>query len=439
MVIFIKIAQFLSSLCLLVLLHEFGHFFFARLFKTRVEKFYLFFNPWFSIFRIKKGETEFGLGWLPLGGYCKISGMIDESMDKEALKQPAQPWEFRSKKPWQRLLIITGGVLMNFILGMLLYMMVLYVWGKEFLPVENAKYGIAVDSLAYDAGFRDGDMILSVDNKKIKSFDVLVKEIVLGDAKTVQVDRKGEKKDIAVPSWLIDKLIKTDKASFITPRFPFEIDTFAEESAGRLAGLLKGDRVIGVDNDTIRYFHEFRNKMQSSKNKKVDVVVVRKNDTAHVSVVVPATGLLGLAPVSLDHYFTFSTQTYTFWQSIPAGINEGFHTLGTYISQFKLMFKHKGYESLGSFITFTRIFPDEWVWQAFFTLTAFLSLILAFMNFLPIPALDGGFIVYILYEMITKKKPSDKFMEYAQMTGMILLLGLLLYATFNDINRFIIK
>jgi regulator of sigma E protease len=439
MEIVIKISQFLLSLCILILLHELGHFMFAKIFKTRVEKFYLFFNPWFSLFKFKKGDTTYGIGWLPIGGYCKISGMIDESMDTKMLKEPPQPWEFRSKPAWQRLLIIGGGVMMNFILALLLYIMVLFVWGKEYLPVENATYGISVDSLAYETGFRNGDKILTVDNKPVETFGDVIHDMVLGDAKTVQVLRNNQKTDIAMPAWLIDRLIKSDKGTFIAPRFPFIISEVKNKSAAQQAGLTKDDMIIGINKDTTAFFDEFKTRIVQYKNKDVSVQVKRGKDTLSLNVRVPETGLLGIYPAGLDRFFKLKKHTYTFWQSIPAGIGEGFSTLGMYISQFKLIFRHKGYESLGSFISFTRIFPNQWDWQAFFTLTAFLSIILAFMNILPIPALDGGFILFILYEIILRKKPSDKFLEYAQMTGMALLLGLLLYATFNDIVRFVIK
>jgi len=439
MEIFIKISQFLLSLSILVLLHELGHFMFAKLFKTKVEKFYLFFNPWFSIFKYKKGDTEYGLGWLPIGGYCKIAGMIDESMDTNALKEPPQPWEFRSKPAWQRLLIISGGVIMNFLLALFLYSMVLFVWGKEYLPVKNATYGISADSLACQAGFRNGDMILSVDNKPVETFSDILHGLVLAEAKTVQVVRNAEKTEIEVPSWLIEKLIKSDKIAFISPRFPFIISDFVKNSAGKQAGLMTEDRIIGLNNDTVLFFDEFKTKIGTLKNQDATVKVLRGNDTVSVNVHVPESGLLGIYPAGLNRFFKTEKQTFTLWQSIPAGISEGFSTLGAYVSQFKLIFKHKGYESVGSFISFTRIFPNQWDWQAFFTLTAFLSIILAFMNILPIPALDGGFILFILYEVIMRRKPSDKFLEYAQMSGMMLLFGLLLYATFNDIVRFVIN
>ncbi len=435
--VLIQVAQLLLSLCFLILLHELGHFTFARIFKTRVEKFYLFFNPWFSIYKKKIGDTEFGLGWLPIGGYCKIAGMIDESMDKEQMKQPPQPWEFRSKPAWQRLLIISGGVLTNFILALFLYSMVLYVWGKEYLPTENAIYGYAMDSTAQKAGLRDGDMILSVDHKPTKTYLEVPLLIIVDNAKTIQVLRNQEKIDVPVPSWLSEKLTKYEKASFITPRIPFTIDSVNPNSAASQAGLTKGDRIIGLNNEATPYFNEFKNQIQHLLNQDISITVLRKTDTLQLKGHVPETGLLGISGVGMDQYFKLNKQEYTFFQAIPAGIKEGVSTLTGYVSSLKLLFRHEGYKSLGSIISFTRVYSPTWDWHSFFLLTAFLSIILAFMNILPIPALDGGYILFILYEMILRKKPSDKFLEYAQMTGMLLLLALMAYAIFNDINRFI--
>lgn len=439
MEIVIKVAQFLLSLCILVLLHELGHFLFARLFHTRVEKFYLFFNPGFSLFKIKKGETEYGVGWLPLGGYVKIAGMIDESLDTKQLKEPPQPWEFRAKPAWQRLLIISGGVFMNFVLALVLYSAILFVWGKEYLPVDNAVYGIAVDSLGYEAGFRNGDKILAIDHKKPETFNEVMHALILNEAKTVTVLRNGHDTTFTVPLWLIEKLIKSDKATFIVPRFPFVVSDFVKNSPAREAGLRKGDKIVGINNEPVEFFDEFKNKISACKNSMATIKVLRGKDTLAFVVNVPATGLVGIYPEGPATFFQLKKQTYTLWLSIPAGIREGISTLTSYVGQFKLIFKHRGYESLGSFISFTRIFPGEWDWQTFFNLTAFLSIILAFMNVLPVPALDGGYILFILYEIIFRRKPGEKFLEYAQITGMALLLALLLYATFNDIVRFVLR
>lgn len=440
MEILIKILQFLLSLSILVIIHELGHFFFAKLFKTRVEKFYLFFNPWFSLFKFKKGETEYGVGWLPLGGYVKISGMIDESMDVEQMKQPAQPYEFRSKTTWQRLLIMLGGVMVNFVFALIIYSAILYVWGEEYLPTKNAKYGIAVDSLAYKTGLRNGDKILSVDNKEVENFQKIMPYIVLEDAKSIQVQRDSQVVNIQIPSTLIHSLIRNK--DFFTVRFPFVIDKFAKETVAPQAGFKVGDKMISINGQEAVYFDQFRTILKENKNKEIKVKVERGGEIVELTVAVPKTGLLGIAPVGdLTKYFELKHLSYGFFESIPAGISKGFSTLANYVKQFKLIFSStaKGYESLGGFITMGSIFPGVWDWEAFWALTAFLSIILAFMNILPIPALDGGHVLFLLYEMITGRKPSDKFLEYAQIVGIVILLSLLLYANGNDIFKLFTK
>jgi regulator of sigma E protease len=441
MEVLIKIIQFLLSLSILIVLHEFGHFFFAKLFKTRVEKFYLFFNPWFSIFKFKKGETEYGLGWIPLGGYVKISGMIDESMDVEQMKQPAQPHEFRSKKTWQRLLIMLGGVLVNFVLALIIYSAILWVWGEEYLPTKNAKYGIAIDSLAYNAGFRNGDKIITVDNKEVENFNKIVLEIVLNEAKTVQVMRDSQIVNITLPQTLTRSLIQSKSREFISVRYPFSIEGFAKESAARDAGLIKGDKLLAINGNQTLFYDQLRAELIKNKNKEIVATIERNGKPMELNMKVPETGLLGLSIAGISKDFVYKHIDYGFLESIPAGISKGFSTLTDYIRQFKLIFssKNKGYESLGGFITMGSIFPGVWDWSAFWSLTAFLSIILAFMNILPIPALDGGHVLFLLYEMITGRKPSDKFLEYSQIFGLVLLVGLLLYANLNDVFRFFIK
>jgi len=440
MEVVVKIAQFLLSISILVVLHEFGHFAFAKLFKTRVEKFYLFFNPWFSLFKFKKGETEYGMGWIPLGGYVKISGMIDESMDKEQMKQPAQPYEFRSKKSWQRLLIMLGGVMVNFVTALIIYSAVLYVWGEQYLPNKNVKYGIMVDSLAYDMGLRNGDKIISLDGKPVEDFTKILAELVLEETQTVQVNRNGEQLDIAVPEDLTPKLLKNP--AFITVRIPFYIDEFAKESPAKEAGMEREDQIIGLNGFKTEFFDVFKDSLSKYKNQHVNVSVLRNTDTLNFNVLVPETGLLGIAPVGeISRFFELEEIHYSFLASIPAGINKGVETFKSYLKQLKLIFspKTEAYKSLGGFITIGKIFPGVWDWQSFWILTAFLSIILAIMNVLPIPALDGGHVMFLLYEMITGRKPSDKFMEYAQITGMIILLALLIYANENDIFRHFIN
>jgi regulator of sigma E protease len=431
----IKAAQFFLSLSILVILHEMGHFLFAKLFKTRVEKFYLFFDPWFSIFKFKKGETEYGVGWLPLGGYVKISGMIDESMDKEQMKQPPQPWEFRSKSTWQRLLIMVGGVLVNFLLALVIYSIVLFKWGEDYLPNRNVKYGIACDQIAIEAGLRSGDKIISLDNKPIDNFLRVVPEIVLYGHNTLVVERDGKLVNIAISDSLISKLISTK--GFILPRIPFYIDTFTDASIALNAGMQKDDKIIAVNDVNTEFFDEFRNEISKYKRKEVTIKVLRNSDTLSYKVTLDSTGLLGVGARETYKLLDFVHIDYTFSQALPAGIMKGFNGIRDYLAQFKLLFrpKTKAYESLGGFITIGKIFPGVWDWQAFWNLTAFLSLILAIMNILPIPALDGGHVMFLLYEIVTGRKPGDKFLEYAQIVGMVLLFSLLIYVNANDIIK----
>jgi regulator of sigma E protease len=443
MTILIKILQFLMSLSILVLIHELGHFMFAKLFKTRVEKFYLFFDPWFSLFKYKKGETEYGVGWLPLGGYCKISGMIDESMDKEQMKLPPQPYEFRSKTSVQRLLIMTGGVIFNFISAMLIYILVLFAWGETYLPTANLKYGIVTDSVGYSIGLRNGDKILTVDNLHIENFLQITPDIVLNNRKTIQVERDGQILNIEIPKEYIQKMLKgKGQIDYRIPFGPFIVGSYGKVSPGKAAGVLVGDELIGLNDKKFDWYDEFQKYLQENKENNLVLNIKRKGETMNVTVKPTAAGLLGINPsVSLGEIFDFKTIRYGFFESFPAGIDKGFKTVADYLKQFKLIFaKHsKAYESLGGFITIGNIFPGVWDWQSFWNLTAFLSIILAVMNILPIPALDGGHVMFLLFEVITGRKPSDKFLEYAQYAGMILLLALLLFANGNDILRLLRK
>lgn len=439
MEILTQAAQLILSLSILVVLHELGHFIPARLFKTKVEKFYLFFDPWFSLFKIKKGETEYGIGWLPLGGYVKIAGMIDESMDKEQMKQPAQPWEFRSKPAWQRLIIMVGGVTVNLLLGFLIYAMVAYTWGDKYLPNANAKYGIACDSLALKAGFKDGDKVLSVDNKPVEDFNKITLEILLNKAQVVQVERDGAKAEVQIPEEILGQLIK-GKNSFIDVRFPCVIDSLLPESNAMKAGLAKGDKMIAINGNSAEYFNEVVKNLRANKNKEVQVVVERSGKLDSIKAMVTAEGTLGFSPKPISDYMDFSKREYGFFESFPAGINRGVETVSGYIKQFKVLFTvPEAHKSLGGFISIGKAYDTVWNWQRFWTFTAFLSIVLAFMNILPIPALDGGHVMFLLYEVITGRKPHEKVMEYAQYAGMILLLALLLYANGNDIIRLFTK
>ncbi len=435
--IFIKTAQLLLSLSLLVILHEAGHFFFARLFKTRVEKFYLFFNPWFSLFKKKVNDTEYGIGWLPLGGFVKISGMVDESFDTEKLKEEPKPYEFRSKPAWQRLLIIMGGVMVNFLLGLFIYIMILYTWGDKYLPNQSLTYGISVDSLGMEAGLQNGDHIVSVDNKVIENFDQIIPEMVISQAKTLQVRRNDSIIELSIPAYVGPELIKKErKYYFFDARLPFIVRQFVEGSAGKAAGMLEGDSLVSINGEKLVFFDAFRNALSNKKGEEIILGFYRAGTYMELPVKLPETGKLGIAPVvDAERFFKLNVNEYSFLEAIPAGIKLGVNTLRSYLQQFKLIFsrEYKGYESIGGFVSIGNLFPGQWHWMSFWTLTAFLSIILAIMNLLPIPALDGGYVLFILYEMVTGKKPGDKFMEKANALGMILLLSLLVFANMNDV------
>jgi regulator of sigma E protease len=442
MTVLIKILQFILSLSILVIIHELGHFMMAKIFKARVEKFYLFFDAWFSLFKYKKGETEYGIGWLPLGGYVKISGMVDESMDTEQLKQPPQPWEFRSKKAWQRLLIMTGGVLFNFILAMLIYVSVLFLWGETYLPTSNVKYGIVTDSIGHSIGLQNGDKILSIDNQYVESFYEINDDIILNNRKSIQVERDGKKIDIAIPAEYIPKRLKGHGLIDARTPYSFEFLKYAKESPAEAAGTKIGDKIVSVDSITFTYYDEFQDYLSAKRGQTVALTILRNDENLTIPVTLGDDGKLGAYPNrAMTMFFEMKTLEYGFFQSIPAGIAKGFRMIGDYLKQFRLIFsKHsKAYESLGGFITIGSIFPGEWDWQSFWNLTAFLSIILAVMNILPIPALDGGHVMFLLFEVVTGRKPSDKFLEYAQITGMVILLALLIFANGNDVVRLIRK
>jgi regulator of sigma E protease len=434
--ILIKVVQLLLSLSILVIFHELGHFTAAKIFKTRVEKFYLFFNPWFSLFKMKKGETEYGIGWLPLGGYVKIAGMIDESMDKEQMKQPVQPWEFRSKPAWQRLIIMLGGVTVNILLAIAIYIVMLSVWGEKYLPAAEAKYGISVDSLGYQMGLRNGDIILSIDHKRVEDFDDIPKTLILEEARSIQVIRNGDTVDLPMPKGYISQLLQYKTPSFISPRIPFEIAQFGPGSPAKKAGILVNDRIIGVNDSVVPYFDEFRSAIKKYKGQQVILMVLRNRDTLRFPVEVSAQGLIGAQRKDLSAFFNLKEKSYNVLSAVPAGVSKAFVGAGNYIKSIKLLFsQEKAYESVGGFISIGNIFPSVWDWPSFWSLTAFLSIMLAILNVLPIPALDGGYVMFLFYEIIFRRKPSDKFMEYSTLVGMILLLGLLVFANLNDILK----
>jgi regulator of sigma E protease len=435
--IVIKIAQLLLSLSILVVFHEFGHFIAAKIFKTRVEKFYLFFNPWFSLFKFRYKDTEYGMGWLPLGGYVKISGMIDESMDKEAMKLEPQPWEFRSKPAWQRLIIMVGGVTVNVLLAFAIYIGILAVWGEQYLPTSEVnRYGVVADSLANEMGLRNGDKILAVNGQYVADFNKIPMILILEEAKTITVEREGNKMELPVPEGTIGKLVKQKDPGFLTPRFPFEVEGFSEPSAAKDAGIELNDRIISINGQPTAYFDEFSKVVKEHKGETVDASIVRGSDTLAYKLQVSEKGMVGISTNPLK-YFKFEEKNYNLLQAIPAGFSKTIDGIGNYLKQLKLLFSPevKAYESVGGFITIGNIFPATWDWQAFWRLTAFLSIMLAILNLLPIPALDGGHVMFLAYEIISGRKPSDKFMEYAQITGMVLLFALLIFANGNDIIK----
>jgi regulator of sigma E protease len=442
MVILVKAAQLLLSLSLLVIIHEFGHFIFARIFKTRVEKFYLFFNPWFSLFKTKRGDTEYGIGWLPLGGYVKISGMIDESMDKEAMKLPPQPWEFRSKPSGQRLLIMLGGVLFNVLFAFLIYSMILFSWGEKYLPTQNVKYGIICDTLALNMGLQHGDKILSVDNHAVEDFHDIIPEIVYKGAKSIQVDRGGQQLNISVPGTFVKDYIEFSrkykgKRDFIYFAYPFVARDFSVGSPAKAAGLMVNDKILGINGQDLPYFDLIVMEIKKHPGDSVILNVDRNGTKMEFPSVITPEGQIGVYPQDPKSFFDLKEIKYGFFAAFPAGVKKGIETISSYLKDLKLIFspETKAYKSLGGFIAIGNIFPSIWNWQVFWNMTAFLSIMLAVLNILPIPALDGGHVFFLGFEIITGKKPNDRFMEVAQIVGMILLLALVLYANGNDIMR----
>jgi regulator of sigma E protease len=432
----VKTGQFILSFSILVVLHELGHFIPARLFKCRVEKFYLFFNPWFSLWKKKVGETEYGIGWVPFGGFVKISGMIDESMDKEQMKLPPQPYEFRAKPAWQRLIIMVGGVIVNVLLAIIIFIGITWVWGEENLPVKNLKYGVYADSLAKSIGIRDGDNIVGIDGQPIENFGTLESDIVFKEVKKLQVLRDGQTIEIALPDSL-SKTIKNRKfGTLIFPRSMPIVDTVYKEAKFYKDSLRKGDQAIAINNQYFQFLDEFSTLRKKYLDSVVDLKVLRGADTVDVRLLINSK-VTSLQFMSSAKQLGTVVKNYTFIESIPLGFKRCWGTLDKYIMGLKRLFsgKDKASESLGSVISIGNTFPSVWDWERFWTLTGIFSIILAFMNILPIPALDGGHALFTLFEMITGRKPGDKFMEYAQMAGMVLLLGLMAYALGLDFWR----
>lgn len=439
----VKALQLILSLSILVLVHEFGHFIFARIFKVRVEKFYLFFDPWFSIFKFKpkNSDTEYGVGWLPLGGYCKISGMIDESMDKEAMAQPLKPYEFRSKPAGQRLMIMVAGVLFNFLLALFIYSMVLFTWGDTFLPLKNVKAGMDYSETFHNVGFQDGDILLKADDTELERFGEDCFRRVL-NAQTVTVLRGGVETVIPIPEDMAQRVMR-DKKGFASYRFPMVVrelgKTESGESPAAVAGLQPGDSIVSINGIVTPSFYEVGEVLAQNKDKDVLVGFYRAGIPQTLTLHTDTAGKMGIYSVSPFDMYQTVTRKYGFFESFPAGVMLGVNTLKGYVSDMKYVFTKEGASSLGGFGTIGSLFPAEWDWHSFWMKTAFLSIILAFMNILPIPALDGGHVMFLLYEVIARRKPSDKFLEYAQVTGMFLLFALLIYANGNDIFRFFFK
>ncbi len=444
--ILIKASQFILSLSLLIVLHELGHFIPAKLFKTRVEKFYLFFDvSKFSIFKKKIGETVYGIGWLPLGGYVKISGMIDESMDKEQMKEEPKPWEFRSKPAWQRLIIMLGGVLVNFILGIFIYIMLMYTYGENYLPNANVKDGIWVqDSLAMEIGLQTGDKILKVNGSEIEKFSDITLEFINGENFTIERDGQIIEKELPVD--FISKLVDRgkDKGPVISPRYPFTIRDLPEDSHNVNSGLKSKDMIVAVNGQSVKYYDQVEAELMKYKNDSITVSIRRGEELKDIPVFINENGKIGayfgalkLQDLEKLGYYELANKSYTFMEAIPKGYNEAVTTLGNYVKQIKKIANPEtgAYKGLGGFISIADIFPAKWNWQIFWDMTALLSIMLGFMNLLPIPALDGGHVMFTLWEMVTGRKPSDKFLEYAQVTGFIILIALLLFANGNDIVR----
>lgn len=436
------IAQLMLSLSILVVVHEFGHFITAKWFGCRVEKFYLFFDPYFSLFKKKVGDTEYGIGWLPLGGYVKISGMVDESMDKEQLNKPAENWEFRSKPAWQRLIIMLGGVIMNIITAFVIYMVICMVWGIKSVPNSSLKYGIAVqDSIMYNIGFKNGDKIKSVNDQPIEDFNKLPLKLILGDHAVVE--RDGKEETIALPENFIGQLVekKRNRIPLATVRVEPVILFVSDSSGAKTAGLQVGDKILAIDSTPIQFFDELKTLVQPKKNDSILVSYLRNGQQYSQSILVSSEGQLGvLGAITAQQcdslgYAKLDTTKYGFFASIPAAAGLAKEKLSNQVAQLAKIFSPKtgGYKAVGGFKSMASIFnPYEWDWEDFWTMTAMLSILLAVMNLLPIPALDGGHVVFTLIEMITGRKPNQKILEYAQIAGMIILLALMLYANLND-------
>ena len=457
-----QILGLLASLTFLVITHELGHFTFAKIFKTRVDQFYVFFNPGFSIIRMKRFDgkmhfsffsgkapdewanhpesTEWGLGWLPLGGYCSINGMVDEKTKASDLDDEVHPWEFRSKPAWQRFFIIIGGVLVNFLTAIVIYILMCFTWGNDYIPLENVKYGIELSKEMQDAGFQNGDKVLLVNDMQPKTLIDFANNVLLDDVKTVTVERDGEIVVIDIPKDLPRKVVGAGSSSmFCNYRIPFVIDSVLAGTPAEKAGLMKGDSLVGVNDSAMFSFFDFKKMFNDNKGNELQIDFMRNGSIGHAFVTLDSLGNIGVAYKQPADFFEVVHEDYSFWQSIPTGISQGFTTLANYVKQFKIVFTKEGATQLGSFLTIGSIFPKVWDWYRFWSMTALLGIILAFMNIIPFPGLDGGYILFILVEMITGKKPSDKFLSVANTIGFVLLIALMVYALGLDFRRFIFK
>ena len=490
--ILIKALQLVLSLSILVFVHELGHFGFARLFKVRVNKFYLFFNPNFSIFRAKKingkwqfrffaknlpdhvrqsvdefgvprtdakgrpimepaplselddndwrkhpETTEWGIGWVPLGGYCAIDGMADETTDASMLSSEVKPWEFRAKPAWQRMFIIAGGVLMNFITAAVIYAMMLFTWGEEYIPTENAYLGYDYCQTALNNGFQNGDRILTIDDEPIETEKDFINKIVIEGKQNIVVLRNGEETNITLPEDFGEQILEANEKGLLQLRFPFVIGQVANNTPAQTAGLQANDSIIGINDKHLVAYSDIVKELDSLKNQTITISLVRNDSTIKLPLTLTEDGKMGVQIKDPTPYFKTKQIKYGFFKSFPAGIAKGWEGLVNYIKQFRLVFTKAGAQSVGGFVSIGSIFPDTWSWYLFWNLTAFISIALAFMNFLPIPVLDGGYFLMLIYEMITGRKPSDKFMEIASNIGMFLLLALLIFANGNDIIKLI--
>lgn len=486
----IKALQLILSLSLLVFVHELGHFMWAKIFKTRVDKFYLFFHPKFSIFRAKKikgkwqvrwfaknlpdhvqpvldenglpktnkkgkqimepapldqladddwrkypENTEWGIGWLPLGGYCRIAGMVDETTESSQLSHEPQSWEYRAKPAWQRLLIITGGVLNNFIAAFIIYAMILFAFGKEYLPVENAKWGYNYCQTALQNGFQNGDLVLSVDGEKVTTERDILEKIVIEGKCNVTIRRNGNEEIIVLPADFGEQIVAAQEKSFLNARFPFVVESTMVGSPAATINLQKGDSIVALNGKEMTVFQDITEELKLCVDKKVAIAFVRNQQLITDSIAIGSDSKIGVQLMNPTSFFETERQEFGFFAAFPAGFKMGIETLGSYIKQFRLVFTKAGAQSLGGFGAIGNLFPASWDWGIFWNMTAFLSIILAFMNILPIPILDGGYVLFILYEIITRRKPSDKFMDIALNIGMFLMFALLIYANGNDIIR----